>query len=323
MLISKFFRLQDPEDGSGSGPVDRGDTLEPIVPVVATPDPKDVAADPEVKKLEEELKAGEADPAAEHEHDDAKKDQRIPAARHKEILEKERAKTAALAAEVAELKKRGQVEGTREKAATDFDAMDANIAKLEDEYATLLTDGEIKKATAVMAQIRAAERQMADIKADLKVQAATLQANETARYQTVLSRVEAAYPALNPDHEEYNEAVEKRVVRLSRANQVDGMTPAAALQDAVETILGAETTKQKNATTVTPRVDATAERKAAAADKTTKAIAKTPPALNNTGMDSDKAGGGADSAEAIIKLSQSEFAKLSEAALAKARGDEI
>jgi len=118
MLISKFFRLQDPEDGSGSGPVDRGDTLEPIVPVVATPDPKDVAADPEVKKLEEELKAGEADPAAEHEHDDAKKDQRIPAARHKEILEKERAKTAALAAEVAELKKRGQVEGSREKAAT-------------------------------------------------------------------------------------------------------------------------------------------------------------------------------------------------------------
>ena len=313
MLISKFFRLQDPEDGSGSGPVDRGDDLEPIVPEIVE---EDVAADPEVKKLEEELKP-------EAEHDDSKKDNRIPAARHKEILEKERAKTAALAAEVAELKKRGQVETSRTDASAEFAAIDANITRLEDEYATLLTDGEIKKATAVMAQIRSAERQMAEAKADLKIQAATLQANETARYNTVLGRIETAYPVLNPDHDDYSQAVEARVVRMARANQVDGMTPAAALQDAVETILGVETSKQKTATAVTPRVDAATERKVAAADKTTKTITKTPALLNTTGLDSDKAGGGSESAAAVINMSQREFAKLSDEALAKLRGDEI
>jgi hypothetical protein len=315
MLITKFFRLYAPEpDAGGTAVVDRGDDLDPVLPEVVE---VDVAADPEVKKLEEELKAGEAD------HDDPKKDQRIPATRHKEILEKERAKTAALAAEVAELKKRDQAAASRTDASAEFAAVDANITKLEDEYATLLTDGEIKKATAVMAQIRSAERQMAEAKADLKIQAATLQANETARYNAVLGRIEAAYPALNPDHEDYNQATESRVIRMARANQVDGMTPAAALQDAVETVLGAETARQQTATTVTPRVDAAAERKVAAAEKATKTIAKTPALLNTTGLDSDKLGGGADSAAAIIRLSQPEFAKLSEAALAKARGDEL
>ena len=321
MFINKFFRLHNDTPGeSGSAPVvDRGDLLIPEDTDLDpdNPDAKldEPVVDPKVAELEAEV-------LADAEKGD-KRDNRIPAARHKEILEKERAKTAALAAEVAQLKQRGQVAENTGAANADFAAIEADVLKLEEDYANLLTDGEIKKATAVMAKIRQAERYMAETKAELKIQTATIQARESAQYQTVLSRIEAAFPELNPDHDDYSAAVEQRVIKMSRMNQQDGMTPSAALQDAVDTIIGASTAKQGAATTVTPRVPAGADRKRDAATAANKAISKTPPALGRVGLDSDKLGGGESSAAAVISMSQKEFAQLSDAALAKLRGDEL
>lgn len=324
MLIPHFFRLFNDTPGeSGSTPVvDRGDHLIPedIDLDPENPDAlaEEIQADPKVQEIEAELKT-EAD-------EKPRKDARIPLDRHEAVLNKERAKSAALAAEVAQLKQRSTVSDNSAAASADFAAIEADVLKLEDEYANLLTDGEVKKATAVMAKIRQAERHMAEVKADLKVQAATVQIAETTRYNTVLGRIEAAFPELNPDHDDYNEATMTRVAKMSRMNQADGMTPSAALQDAVDTIIGASTAKQEAATTVTPRVaekDIAAERKAAAVGKTVKAVGATPPSLARTGLDSDKLGGGVDSAAAVMKMSQKEFAQLSDAALAKLRGDEL
>lgn len=337
MIIRKFFRLQNAVigDAGGGTVVDRGDEITP--PVVAP-----VVEDPKVKELADQLAAeaaaaeaaknGEVDP--DDELDDADdssatnkppKGARIPVSRHQEMLNKERAKTAAAMAELAQIKQRGAMETDAATTTTALKGMEAEVETLEAQYAQLLVDNELTKAAAVMKTIRATERTMSDARADLKIQLATAQAAETSRYETALTRIESAYPALNPDHENYDAKTEVRVARLSRANQMGGMTPTAALQDAVETVLGTETSAQEKATSVTPRADAAAvaaARKAAATTKAAQAVAATPASLAKVGLDTDKTGGQL-TAERAVKMSQKEFASVTDAELSRMRGDTL
>jgi hypothetical protein len=138
--------------------------------------------------------------------------------------------------------------------------------------------------------------------------------------------VEAAFPTLNPDHDDYDEAAMAEVADLKSAYEMKGLTPTAALQKAVKMIVEPRTTRQEVATSSSPRVgekDVAAERKKDAVEKTVKAVGKTPPSLSRVGLDGDKLGGGANSAEAVMKMSQKEFAQLSEEALARMRGDDL
>ena len=315
MIINKFFRLCDPE--SDTGGTDRGDNL-PEDNVVA--DVADVKDDPKVKELKEEIDA-EAEEAKDEEPK-SKKDSRIPLSRHKEILEKEREQRASLERQLAQYQNGQQVANVNEE----ITALENSVLKLEKEYANLLTDGEIDKATAVMQQIRKAERDMAESKSDMKIHAAEIRATERARYSTALERVEAAFPTLNPDHDDYDEAAMAEVADLKSAYEMKGLTPTAALQKAVKMIVEPRTTRQEVATSSNPRVgekDIAAERKKDAVEKTVKAVGKTPPSLSRVGLDGDKLGGGANSAEAVMKMSQREFAQLSEESLAKMRGDDL
>jgi len=321
MILHKFFRLCDPEPGD-SGSVDRGDTL-PEDNVAVTEDVKD---DPKVKELAAEIDADaetdEEETKEEAKDEPKKKDSRIPLSRHKEILEKEREQRAALERQLAQYQQGKQIANVNEE----ITALENSVLKLEKEYASLLTDGEIDKATAVMQQIRKSERDMAEAKSDMKIHAAEIRATERARYNTALERVEAAFPTLNPDHEDYDEAAMAEVADLKSAYEMKGLTPTAALQKAVKMIVEPRTTRQEVATSSNPRVnekDIAAERKKGAVEKTVKAVTKTPPSLSRVGLDGDKLGGGADSAEAVMKMSQSEFAKLSEEALARLRGDAL
>jgi hypothetical protein len=339
MFLRKLFRLQNAAAGDTGGgtAVDRGDDLTP--PAVTPP-----AEDPKVKELADQLaaeaaaeaeadaKAAEGDPEGEVEDaDDSSatnkppKGARIPVSRHQEMLNKERAKTAALAAEVAQLKQRGAVEADATATNTALKAMETEVETLEAQYAQLLVDNELAKAAAVMKTIRATERTMSDARADLKIQIATTQAAETSRYQTALTRIETAYPALNPDHDDFDVKAEARVMRMSQANRAAGMTPTAALQDAVETVLGAETASQEKATSVTPRPDAAAvaaARKAAATTKAAVAVAATPANLAKVGLDTDKTGG-VLTADKAVKMSQKDFAAVTEAELSRMRGDTL
>lgn len=315
MIINKFFRLCDPE--SDTGGTDRGDNLPEDNAVEVIEDVKD---DPKVKELKEEIDA-EAEEAKDEEPK-SKKDSRIPLSRHKEILEKEREQRASLERQLAQYQNGQQVANVNEE----ITALENSVLKLEKEYANLLTDGEIDKATAVMQQIRKAERDMAESKSDMKIHAAEIRATERARYSTALERVEAAFPTLNPDHDDYDEAAMAEVADLKSAYEMKGLTPTAALQKAVKMIVEPRTTRQEVATSSNPRVnekDVAAERKKDAVEKTVKAVAKTPPSLSRVGLDGDKLGGGANSAEAVMRMSQKEFAQLSEEALAKMRGDDL
>jgi len=319
MLLKPFFRLYDPEpDAGGTGPVDRGDLLEddidPDEPDAELAAKEAVKEDPAVKELEADLTAEKDDPK--------KKDSRIPLARHKEILEKEREQRATLERQLAQYQQGGQIADMN----AELTAAENAITKMWDEYNTLITDGELQKAADKQRQITKTERDMAEAKSDMKIHAAEVRATERARYNIVLERIENAFPSLNPDHEDYDEAAMSEVAELKDAYQLKGLTPTAALQKAVKLIVEPRTTRQEIATTAKPNVaekDVAAERKKDAATKTAGAVAKTPPSLTRTGQNSDRLGGGPLDVAAVMKMSQKEFAQLSESDLAKMRGDDF
>jgi hypothetical protein len=297
--------------------IDRGDDLiPPVKEDTSAADLEKVKNDPAVKDLEADL-TSEKDEEKDH-----KKDSRIPLARHKEILEKEREQRATLERQLAQYQQGGQIADMN----AELTAAENEIVKMDKEYRSLLVEGELDKAGEKMDAIRKAERQIAETKSDMKIHAAEIRATERARYNTALERIETAFPTLNPDHEAYDEAAMTEVVELKEAYQLKGLTPTAALQKAVKLIVEPRTTRQEVATTTKPNVtekDVAAERKKEAVGKTVAAVSKTPPSLSRTGLDSDKLGGGELSPEAVMKMSQKEFAGLSEATLAKMRGDEL
>lgn len=332
-----------PGDGGDGGAVDRGDDWTPTgSDAEHRADSDEMAAEDEAvtdveaatKRAKErddkaaksdKAEAADADEETEAEEEAAaedkpkKKDGRIPLSRHKEILEKERATRATLEAQLKQFQQGGKVADLN----ADITAAETEIVKLEGEYAKLLTDGETEKAVAVMSKIRTLERNMTDAKADMKTQAAVSLAVENTRYGVALERIEAAFPQLNPDHDDYDEDLMTDVADLKVTYQRRGMTPTDALQKAVKKLVGTETPKQEAATEVKPQVatkDVAAERKKAAVEKALDASKKTPPSTKDVGFDSDKAGG-TISAKDVLKMSYKDFSALPEETLARMRGD--
>jgi hypothetical protein len=264
----------------------------------------------------------------------AKKDSRVPLSRHKELLQKERERRAAVEQQLAQYQNGAKVAEHNAKLTED----EAKLAGLEKEYAQLLKDGKIDEATTKMAEVRKLERSIVQRDADVKLAAAEARAIETVRYNTALDRVEAAYPELNPDHDDFDKDKSAEVIEVMQGLKAAGRTPTDALQRAVKYVMGAPATaEQKTATTVKPRVDKdaveeelegdpkaakAAERKEAATKKALDATSKTPPATKGVGLDSDKAGGSLN-AKTVVKLPFEEFSKLDDATLARMRGDEL
>ena len=319
------------DSGGDGGAVDRGDDWTPTGADSTgdaddTKDDVEVKDEPKVDKVEKTEKTEEADNVEEETEEEVaaedkpkKKDGRIPLSRHKEILEKERATRATLEAQLKQFQQGGKVADLN----ADITAAETEVLKLEGENAKLLTDGETEKAVAVMSKIRKIERDMTDAKADMKTQAAVSLAVENTRYGVALERIEAAFPQLNPDHDDYDEDLMTDVADLKVTYQRRGMTPTDALQKAVKKLVGTETTKQEAATEVKPQVttkDVAADRKKAAVEKALDGAKKTPPSTKDVGMDSDKAGG-TISAKDVLKMSYKDFSALPEETLARMRGD--
>lgn len=324
--------------GEGGGPVDRGDDFTPTGPDAEEPSPDDEAAADAALAAEtaaaeaEAAKAKKEKPAVEPEADEGDEDgdkdkpkakKRIPLDRHEAILSKERDQRKALEAQLAQYQQGAKVADIN----VELTAAEEKIGKLESDYAKLLADGEVEKATKVMADIRRTEREISEAKADMKIAAATATAIETTRYRMSLERVEAAFPALNPDHEDFDAELLGDVADLKTTYERKGMTPTDALQKAVKKLLPTETVKQDDAVTVKPKVGAAdaaaavaAERKKGAVAKTLEATSKQPASLAKAGMDSDKDGGSV-SAKDVLKMSFKDFSALSDETLAKMRGD--
>lgn len=307
-------------------PIDRGDDFKPAIDTddVKKPEAVDKSGkEPEIEELE-------VDKGAEKDGDKptgGKKDSRIPLARHEAVLAREREQRKALETKLAQFERGSQVADTNQA----ITKIEDNILSLEKQYTKLITDGEIDKATEVMTQIRRTERALSQQQNALEIQAAEVRAAERVRYDVALDRLEQAYPELNPDHDDHDAAQLAEVVELKTAYERNGRTPTDAMQRAVKLILGAEGSRQASATSVKPKVDAeevveeakkdvAAERKKAAVAKGLDAQGKQPPDTNRVGKDSDKLGASRTAAD-VMKMSQKDFASLSNDELAKLRGD--
>jgi hypothetical protein len=248
----------------------------------------------------------------------------IPIERHEGILARERAQREALAARLAQFERQNQSAVT----SVQIEAAEKELANKEGQYNKLLADGELDKAAALMKDIRMSERAINTQVRQAEMEAVRVMAVEQVRYDTVVERMETAFPEINPDSPEYDNDVALEMRDLSEAYQLKGLTPSAALQKAAKLILEPKTRAQKIATEVNPNASeedvaaaARALRREAANEKGVDAANKTPPLTTKVGKDSDKAGGGVTQDLQVMKLSQKEFDALDEATLAKHRGD--
>lgn len=356
-IFNRYMRPDDGGEGSGGGAavIDRGDDFTPTGPdapkgaaseVQVTDDdltklPKakaEAKAEAKAKSLRSEAPAPEdevdVDPEnpdgdPQGEGDEAKKgrkDTRIPLARHKEILAKERAQREALERQLAQTKQAETIAASNEKIAE----AETKLLTLEREYAKLVSDGEHEKAAIKMAEIRTTERGINSARTSFEVSAAEARAYERVQYDNTVERLEAAYPVLNEDHDDFDAELMADVVELRDGFIATGKyTRAQALKKAAETLVGVKTAKQATAVKTEVRVTAedvakakAEERAAAQREKNGKVAAAQPPNPKGVGADHDKMGG-AVTPEAVMKMKHEDFVKLSEADLARLRGDEL
>jgi hypothetical protein len=326
-IFDRFMAPADDGTGGAAGgaAADRGDdfvsTDDAPGPAVTT------AGDPaDDTDLDPDNPDADTDAAAEPAATKPKgKDSRIPLARHEAVLAKERERRVGLEAENARLRQTQQAAA----AGVEMDAAETALAAQEDTYEGLLADGKLAEAKALRVEMRRAERAISDQRTAANNELIQARAVETVRYDTTVERLELAYPAINPDHDDFDKELTGEVLDLKASFQASGLAPSAALQKAVKYVFPAtQTGAQKTATDATVRVSSTAAQdaidkaKGKAVTRNTDASARQPASTARVGMDHDKAGGTL-SAKHVIGMHQDAFAKLDDATLAKMRGDEL
>lgn len=283
---------------------DRGDSLveeiKDLEPEVTT----EVEKEPEAE-AETEAKADD-----EQSRDD--KGRFIPKDRFDEAVRKERTEKETLQNRLKEFEER---EAQRNVSA-DLAEANKHVKELIKQHTNLLADGELEKAADLMEQILEIKEEITERKAIARADQVKTAAKEEVRYDALVSKLEAEFPQINPDAEEFDKgAVRKVQAYMSGLMQTERMSASQALKEAVETILGKPETVAPKKTE-----DTGVRRKEAAVAKAIDAQKKQPSSTKDVGIDSDKVGGALD-ASAVMKMSWDEFVKLPETKLAEMRGD--
>ena len=335
-LISRGYWAPAGDDsaagGGGGGaddknpPVDRGDDFKSPLDNAGKGDKLDPDEDDKSKD-----KGDKADPDKEGEEteeekaerlrleaeEEKKKRIRIPKSRFDEALGKAKQREQALLDEIEKLKG-GQQASATAKAVKD---MRAKIDELQDKYEDLILDGKKDEARKVRRQVDELREDLTEYQTNTKSEAARKAAIDEMSYNAQLAGYEAKYPALNPEHEDFDEDKTDEVATLLNAFVKAGQKRADALAKAVKYVLGAPPAAGKGgdddkAKELADQRAAEARKKAADANK------KQPPNGKDVGLDSDKAGGKGGDVD-VLRLSQDKFAKLDEETKAKLRGDTI
>lgn len=329
-LISRGYWAPAGDDGSDTGggdSVDRGDDVKSPLDNAGKGDKLDPDEDDKSKD-----KGDKADPDKEGEEteeekaerlrleaeEEKKKRIRIPKSRFDEALGKAKQREQALLDEIEKLKG-GQQASATAKAVRD---MRDEIDKLQDKYEDLILDGKKEEARKVRRHVEALREDLTEYQTSTKSEAARKAAIDEMSYNAQLAGYEAKYPALNPEHEDFDEDKTDEVATLLTAFVKSGQKRADALAKAVKYVLGAPPAAGKGGDD--DKTKGLADQRAAEArKKAAEANKKQPPDGKNVGLDSDKAGGGKGGDVDVLRLSQDKFAKLDEETKAKLRGDTI
>ena len=324
-LLFPFLFSVAPEGGGA----DRGDDFTPL------PDEDDtvVAEKPDETKPDDKKVEAKADEDDEDDEDDKKKDEerkpriRIP----KERLDQEIAKRRAAEQRFAEREAQLVAQIQQQKKDANVEALESDLAKLDEQYDDAIADGEKAKAREIKTRMRELERKLSRAEA---IQA-SIQSKQAAvaeiRYDMAVSQVEMDYPEVNPDNEEEFDADKAaEVMDMLDAFKLKGVQPDVALRRAVRYVLGPpKRLVEKVEVGPDPekdglrrretKEDRTVEARKRAAD----AVNRQPANTSKVGLDTDKLGGGKPTADAVARMTQEQFLKLDEDTKARLRGDEL
>lgn len=304
--------------------VDRGDTYTPNTAPpeakAAEPAPEPVKEEPakEEPVVEAEAKAEEPEVKAEEPEETPRdtKGKFIPKDRFDEAVRKERSEKEEYARRLKEFEEK---EAQRVVSA-DFAEAQKQVKEMIKQHTSLLADGELEKAADLMEKILEMKENMAEAKAESKAMAAKNAAKEEVRYDALVAKLEADYPMINPDAEEFDRVMVKRVqAYMTGLMQTERLSPSQALKQAVDDLLG-QPKKDDPAPAAAKAEELGVRRKEEAVKKAMDAKTKQPASTNGVGIDHDKEGGALD-ASAVMKMSWDEFVKLPDAKLAELRGD--
>jgi hypothetical protein len=317
--------------GGGGGAADRGDDFKPSPLEGAGKDGK--AADPKEGEGEADpaKKEGEEDPDAETEEEKAEREAaeaaeekkrraRIPKSRFDEAIGKAKQREAALLEEIDRLKGSKTAEA-KTNAVGEFRA---KIDELQDKYEDLILDGKKEEARKVRKQVEAMRDELVEYQTNVKSDAARKSAVEELTFDAKLASFEAKYPAMNPEHPDFDEDKTNEMADLVNTFVKAGQKRADALAKAVRYVLGnppADTGKGGDAETDAAKLRA--DRAEAARRKAADANGRQPANTARAGIDSDKGGKGGTLNVDVMKMKPKEFEKLDEETKAKLRGDVV
>lgn len=305
--------------------IDRGDDLLP-------PDISDPAADKAALDAAAEAAAAEdkgddpaADPAADTAADPEKTDEDKPKGGRKsaneriqELIRRNKEREADYQRQIAELQKATSATTT----AANLDQAEKQLSELEEKYAQLLLDGSAKEAAAVRQQMRQMERAISVAEARQEAAQAKDAVKAELAYDATVAQIEDRYPALNPDAEEFDGELAQEVIELHTALVGRGLAPATAIQRAVKYVMaerGEAAPANDKGDVVDPKT-AGLKRTLDTKARNAAAAKAQPPNAVKIGADSSALGGDI-SENSVLKMSQDDFSKLSDDALAKMRGD--
>lgn len=278
----------------------------------------------------DEADKGEADKGEADKGDD--KGITIPKARFDQAVGKARA-----AEKVAQEKAdKLEAELAASRGTVDYEKVEAEIDALEDKLEEAIKDGNVEAKQRIRKEIRAKNGQLTEAKAAAYSQYATAVAVEQIRYDAAVERMEIEHPELNPDHDSYDAEKVAEVAEYKRDAEAAGKASTIALKQALKAVYGNAAPKAKEKADDKP--EAKKDDKPEAKDLKEKADAEgakrkeeavkrgldtkgKQPSNDKAGIDSDKAGKTAKSAD-VNKMSDKDFDKLDEEELKRLRGDD-
>lgn len=314
-----------------SSPADRGDLLEDlpetVTPVVEDESPFKPSVEDEKPVVEdtgdEKPVVEEADekPAVEDEPARDEKGRFIPKQRFDEAVGKERDAREAAERRAQDLERRLNEREQAQIKTQEVEEIESKISELEETYTQYLLDGEKEKARDTMKEIRLAERQIARMDTQAESTKATNQALEGERFNLAVATLEAEYPELNTESENYDPELVEMILDKQRRLVGTGAAPSKAIVEATSFVMkrfakpeaAAEETKPEG---LGKKPD---DRKAAQVSKNVDTARRQPPSMKEVGLDSDKLGekGMPD----INQMTLEEFNALPAATKSRMRGD--
>lgn len=275
---------------------DRGDTVRPEHTGEPENDPSPDSASTRAAEPEPEASS---EPEPEAKAEEPKGEPRIPKRRFDEINERRKAAEAKL----AEYERAHQAK----KQAPEFD-----FEAKEKAYLEAVLDGETDKAMALRREIRAAERAAWEA----QVAEASSRTREMTKAEleltTTVQELQSTYPVFDAESETFDEGLTQEALDLFEGFKVRGYAPAAAMRKAVGYVVAANSLETPAAPSASSASSVPQRPSAAQVQRKLEAATQQPP---------QPAGTPPEPSIDVMRMSEEDFDKLSEAELRKLRGD--